>query len=212
MVTCLDRLGDTRHAVRMQAGKQNRTFDLRARRFRVEIDGGETRGAAYAQGWPAVLGRNPGAHPLERHDDAAHRPPAQRVVTGDLRGKRLARENSGQHPHGCARISSVQRRRRREQRAWAAADDAHMKARVVLARHLDRDSERTQAGECRGAVGAGRIPLEGGLTVGDGGEHRIAMRDGFVAGRPHVAIHARRGMHDDGLRRTHRRTITGGRR
>ncbi len=78
MVPCGERFGHRGPAGRMKARQQHGALDLRARNLGLVIQRGQRRRAMHRQRRTAVAGLDARAHPLQRHDHAAHGTALQR--------------------------------------------------------------------------------------------------------------------------------------
>jgi hypothetical protein len=192
----------------MESREEDAALDLRAWHIRLEIDRFQMIRAHDRERRPSFVGGNPRAHPLERDDDPAHRPAAQRAVAREGRAERVRGENAGEHSHRAARIARVERGGGRMQATDLEAKDIELDAGLAGAFDLfDRHAHRTQAIQRRGAVGAGRVAMNHRRPVGNGRQHGIAVRDRLVAGWPDAAAHALRWLHGHGEGRGHETVI-----
>src|SRR5208282_785205 len=79
------------------------------------------------------------------------------------------------------------------QRKPTSLDSNRVVSAVVA---LPFNSQRAEAPEGAGAVGAGRVILQARGPVGDRCQHGVTMRNGFVAGQGHTATQVARRAHD----------------
>ena len=180
---------------RLQTGEQHGALDLRAGHFRGEAIGERSPPSIVSGGRPSS-DVDSGAHPRERIDDTAHRAGATANASPPMVGS----ERGG--PRGC-RPSAAWWCRSWRRRAGLPDGAASRARRVLRSRSCGRpvrrtpDAERLQAGERGRAVGAGRVAADGGHAVGERREHRVAVRNRFVARARASGPRTRRaGRHD----------------
>ena len=124
----------------------------------------------------------------QRPHDALHRPAGERLVSEDPRGEGLGGQNSTEHSYGGARVAGVEIGGGRAQSVQSLSYDPHI--RVV---NLHIDAERAHAAQRGVAIGARGIVLNPRFSVRDGGDHRVSVGDGFVAGQGDGAGNRRSG-------------------
>ena len=118
------------------------------------------------------------AHLKQRGDDALHGTFLERGVAGNAGGEGLAGEDSGEQADGGAGIFGVEGAPTALQAAQAAAGDFDGGAV-----DLDIRAEGFHAAKRAVAIAGGGEIAEFAGAVGKGGQHGVAMRDGFVAGK-----------------------------
>ena len=98
------------------------------------------------------------------------------VIPKMCRGK-----NAGQHTYSRSRIARIQHFAAWLQAAQSAARDCYGFALL-----LNRRAHRPHASQCGLAIGPGRIVVNFCGTFRYCGQHRVAMRDGFITGKLNV--------------------------
>jgi hypothetical protein len=147
MISCGQRLEHAGRPVRVETGQQHGGLHLGARDVRLEDDRLDGGGAVNGQRRRTGVRRDAGAHALERNDDPAHRPAAQRLVAGDRGGEPVCGQGAGHHPHRAAGITGIESRRGGRPATEPATGDAQLQAGVVLPHGFDLHPEGAQAVE-----------------------------------------------------------------
>ena len=158
---------------------------------------------------PAIGRPDRRAHLAQRANDASHRPARERGIAAHDGTKIVSRQHSGHQAHRGAGISCVQWSRGRRETAQAAAVDLDELPRGLRG-SPHRHAQRCEAGERRQAVRPRQVAADRGLAVRKGGEHRVTVRYGLVAGNSQRTGHSCRRLHQSrvGWRVRHLRTIT----
>jgi len=133
-----------------------------------------------------------GAHFGQRLHDALHGAAGERFIAKDAGVEGLGRENAGKHANGGAGVAGVECGGGLAQAIEAFAVDDEPGAGP-----FDFDAEGAHAAERGMAIGAGGVVGDAGGALGDGGDHRVAVGDGFVTGERDVASNGGGGR--DGL-------------
>lgn len=118
------------------------------------------------------------AHLAKRSDDTLHRALLEGIVTGDFGGEGLSGENAGQEPNRGAGIFRVEGAPGAFEAVKAAAGNLNG-ATVVC----DTGAERFDAGQRALTIASCGEIAEFAGAVSEGGEHGVAVGDGFVAGK-----------------------------
>ena len=192
-----DRLDDRGGAGGVEAGQQDGRLDLGRGHRQLVYDGYRVAGAGEGEGQAAAPGAVEAcSHALERGDDPAHRPLAQRGVAGQAGDHRRGGDQAGGEPGAGAGIAEVDRV---VGRAKAAnADAADMPAAVAPA--LDRGAERGHgAGGVDHVLGFEKAG-NGGLADGERPQHQGAVGDRLVARDRGAAMEAGRGAGSERFR------------
>ena len=177
-----DGFGEAGGAVSLEAGEEDRSFDLRAGDGGVEVDGAE-RAAVDGNGGVAFDEFDSRAHLAERLAYAFHRTEGEGVVADECEGVRVGGDQAGEHTHGRAGVAAVERRRGLLKFPGAAGD---LDGLVFFVD--DGRAERFHA--CEGGVGigpGGKVGEAGGAFC-NAGQHGVTVRDGFVAGQGNRAL------------------------
>ena len=169
MIACRHRFLDGRRAVGHEPREQHRALDLGARDLGGVTDAHEIAAVDRERGTAAVR-REPRAHRVERHDDAAHRPALEGRVARHHGAKGMGRDDPREQPHRRAGVAGVERRRGGGEPSEPASFDRHDAVPLIGVR-----AERAQARERRLTVGAGRVAADGRRAVGQGRQHRVAV-------------------------------------
>ena len=135
----------------------------------------------------AAAGRRRGdarAHALERHDDAAHRAPAQRVVAGHRRCETGGRRGCRRASASCCR--NCRHRARRRARAGRRALGHLCEGSIprMFGRLSSIATPSARRHRASSAVGAGGIAVNRGCAVGQSRKQGVPMGDRLVARRP----------------------------
>src|SRR6185437_1512371 len=113
----------------------------------------------------------------QRLNDSRHRSPRKRFVATQLGYKFLASKNAAQHANGRTGVSAIERCAGPAQTSALSVND--YRRPVTFPVH----PERTDATQSAGTVGAGRKIIKFRRSLSNSAEHRIAMRNRFVAGQ-----------------------------
>ena len=101
-------------------------------------------------------------------------------------GERLSRQNARQHADSGTGITHVEILRRGAQPVEAFPVNGKLRSGT-----LDADSQRAHASQSGVAIGAGGIIRDPRIALGDGRNHGVAMRNGFIAGQRNAAGNGR---------------------
>ena len=150
-------------AVRLEAGQKHGTLHLGARHLGA-VANPIQRAAVNRERRLFVVRLDPRAHQLERHHDAPHRPPGERLIADQHRRKGMAPRARRTAAASWCRNSGVERHGRGAQTAQAAALDFDRQPAFGGTRPANGDTRSGQAVQRGGAVGA----LRGTGAIVDG--------------------------------------------
>ena len=199
MIPCRHILTNNRFSVGLDACEQDRALHLRARDRHAVIDRAKPAAGDEQRRAPLVA-LDLRTHARERLDHPAHRSAAQGLVAGDAGCKGVGREHTREQPESGARVAGIELGLRCVQSAKPTADNTDGRSgpgsRCLC---LDVHSQAAEASQGRRAVRARRIVVNHRPAVRQGGQKRIAMRNGLVTGHTDRAADAGGRLHD-GLR------------
>ncbi len=172
-------------AGRGQARQQHRRLELRRRHRRLVLDRHRIAGALHHRRQAAALAnlQRARAHPLQRIEDAPHRPRAQAGVAVEGGGDRAAGHGAHGQPAAGPGIAEIERRRRLGEAA--DADAPHPPG--PLAGALDERAERLHGVGGADGVLALQHAGDAGFAHRQRAEDQRAQRNRLVAGHAHAA-------------------------
>ncbi len=190
--------GDERFAFGEEAGEENGGFHLGAGHGHFVLNAMEMAAADFERGEIAFASLNLRAHLKEWGNDSLHGTLLERGIAGNSGGEVLAGEDAGEETDGGAGVFGVEGAPTTFQAAQAAAGDLDGGAFDFYFR-----AQGFHAAEGAVAIAGGGEMAEFAGAIGECGEHSVAMRDGFVAGKFQAAGEGAGGMdgdvfHDDG--------------
>ena len=144
---------------------------------------------------PAVARFDSRAHLGKWRHDARHRPPRERFIAKHFTLKLLPGKNAAQHAHGRAGVPTV------KPLGWRGKlrpTSLHFDRAILRA--FPRTPESAHAVKRAKAIARSGKIMEAAGPVGNRRQHRVAVRNGFVARNAHHAAYTSR--RTNGSRRT----------
>jgi len=178
MIARLGGFRDLRFTAGVEAGEQDSGLHLSAGHGHLVVNAVKMAAANLERRKIAVARLNFRAHLEERGYDALHGALLKRGIAGNPGGEILPAEDSGEQADGGAGIFRVEGAPRAFQAAEAAAGDFD-----GATLHFHIRAERLHAAERAVTIARGGKVAEFAGAFGKSGEHGVAMRNGFVAGK-----------------------------